>query len=122
MYNLFQFSKFDFDLFVKEKKITVTSVSDWTEYGTMKHLGTKIVVCITEDKTTYFSKDGKTVSNLMEKFNVKVTKDVTVSVGDVIELVNPTAKAYGKRMPDGSWSKFKDQLSVTCDDIVIVTP
>lgn len=122
MYNLFEFSKFDIERFLKEKELTVTGVSEWTEYGSKKHLGTLLNVCITKDNTTYYSKDGKTVSNLMEKFKVKVTKDVTPSVGAVIELINPTGNAYGKKLPDGSWSKFKDQLSVTCDDITVVTP
>lgn len=122
MYNLWEFLKFDVESFLKEKKITVTSVDKWTDYETKKHLGTLLDVCITEDRTTYHSKDGRTVSNLMEKFKVKVTQNVTPSVGDVIELVNPTGNAYGKKLPDGSWSKFKDQLSVTCDDITVVTP
>ena len=120
MKKLPMFIRFDWDAFVEKKEISVTGVTEWTTYETHEHAGTLLEVCITKDETDYNAKDGEVISNVMEKFKVKVKKDVTVSVGDKIRLFNPVAPAYGKRKMDGSWSNYKNQLSVTCDDIEIL--
>lgn len=120
MKNLFQFNKFDIEKFLEKKELTVKGTAPWDEYGTENHLGTMVDVFISKDETEYYSKKGEQVSNLMEPMKIKVAKDVTVSIGEKIELVNPTANAYGKKQKDGSWSTFKDQLSVKCDDITVV--
>lgn len=113
------FIRVDWELFAKEKELTVTGVTDWTLYGTNEHAGTKIEVCITKDETDYKTKNGEEVTNLMEKFKIKVKKDVNVKVGAKIQLVNPEATAYGEKK-NGVWSNYKNQLSVTCDDIIVV--
>ena len=68
---------------------------------------------IAEDHTVYPTKDGETITNKYASMSVKVRKmDLTVPVGAIIELVNPVGVVYGE---------FHSQLSVTADDIKVVS-
>lgn len=111
MKGLSQFRHFDFPGFVAGKDLTVTGVKQWREYETDKVLGTAVTVAITRDETPYKpGKDGAQISNLFEKFTVKVpTPNVSVKIGDVVTLINPVATVYGQ---------YNNELSVRADDIV----
>lgn len=108
--NLSQFNKFDFQGFSKGKVFSVVSVSEYKDFNTKEHLGTKVEVVILEDKTEYInSSDSR--NNRFEKLVFKVTKDVDVPVDARINPINAIAKVFGE---------FQNQLSITCSDIEIV--
>jgi len=106
-----QFQKFDSESFFKEKVLIANGCSQWVDSDTKQVLGTKISTVIVKDDTEYNQKDGEAASNLFEKFNVKVPKTVSVPVGARIELVNPVGTI---------WGDYRNQLSVTADDIKIL--
>lgn len=114
MKGLNQFRRFNFPGFVDGKDLTVTSLKPWKEYESGKVLGTAVTVAITRDETPYKSgKDGTRVSNLFEKFTIKVpAASVSVKIGDMVTAINPVATVYGQ---------YSNELSVKADDVVKVT-
>lgn len=77
-------------------------------------VGTRLELAIIKDDVNYPPRaDGRTVTNLFEKINVKVMKDIDIPVGSIVELVNPRGKLYGD---------FCGQLSTTADDVKVVQP
>lgn len=113
MKKLSQFMRFDCEAFFREKVFQVTGASEWVDYTTKAHMGTKVDVAIIKDDTQYKLKEGETVSNLYEKLTFKVRKDVNVPVGAHVVPVNAAATVYGD---------YRNQLSVTADDIRVITP
>lgn len=112
MKNLYQFQKFDLPAFLQGKELTVTGCRPWKDHDTQQELGSVVDTAITKDETDYPpSKDGRVVSNLFEKFTIKVPKAVSVPVGAVVTIVNGTATVYGD---------FRNQLSVRAEDVKIV--
>lgn len=113
MKGLTQFIRFDWESFAKDKSFVATSVNDYIDYETKEHLGTRVECVIAVDKTPYDLKDGKEFTNRYEKIAFKVRKDINVPLeARVMPKGNVIAKVYGE---------FKNQLSVTCDDIVVAT-
>lgn len=108
-----QFLKFDFEEFSKGKVFQVTGTSEWVDYATKAHAGTKIEVLIIKDNTQYKQKEGEHVTNAYEKLTFKVRKDANVSVGTFVMPVNAAGTVYGD---------YRNQLSVTADDIRVITP
>lgn len=113
MQKLTQFLKFDFDSFSKDKLYKVTSVSEWLDYDTKAHMGTKIGTVIIKDDTQYKQKDGESVSNLYEKVTFKIPADIKVPCGSLVVPVNAVGVVYGQ---------YRNQLSVTADNIQILKP
>ena len=74
MKSLNKFMYFDWEKFSEGKEYTVTGCSEWTDFNTKQHLGTKIEVIISKDETDYRMKDGSTTSNLYERLIFKVKK------------------------------------------------
>lgn len=111
MKKLTQFLDFDFEAFSKGKMYRVTGRSNWADFTTKAHLGTKVEVVITKDETQYELKEGESVSNIFEKLIFKIRKDVTVPVGAYVMPVNAVGTVYGE---------YRNQLSVTADDIRII--
>lgn len=108
------FSRFDTAAFLSGKVLIVTDIKDWIDFDTKKPLGRKVEVVIIEDKTVYPTKDGQAVSNLFEKFTVKVPRSVVdVSIKDRVTLVNPVGTVYGD---------YRNLLSITADNIVRANP
>lgn len=109
-----QFRSFDFPGFTAGKDLTVTEIKPWKEYESGKVLGTAVTVAITRDETEYKpGKDGALVSNLFEKFAIKVpSQSVSVKIGDMVTAINPVATVYGQ---------YSNELSVKADDVVKVT-
>ena len=110
---LIQFLLFNWAAFAEDKQFVVTGSSEYRDFNTKAHLGTKVECIIAEDRTPYKSKDGQKYSNLYEKITFKVSKDVNIPVNSVVKPVNAVATVYGE---------YRNQLSVKCDDIVVVTP
>lgn len=110
MKHLTQFQKFDMDEFLKGKQLLVTAVGENVDFETKQHLGTKVEVVIVKDETTYKQKNGEQKTNLFEKFNIKLTKDINVPVNAYVYPVDVVAKVYGT---------YNDQLSVTAGDLKI---
>lgn len=107
------FLKFLLDEFLNGKELTVTGCSPWVDFDTHEEKGTKIEVAITKDNTAYPpAKDGRAVTNLFEKFSVKVPKVVSIPVGAVVTIVNGTATVYGD---------YRNQLSVRAEDVKVVS-
>lgn len=111
MKKLSQFLKFDFDAFSNGKIYQVTSVAPWIDYNTKAKMGTKIDTVIVQDKTVYKYKDGEVVTNRYEKLTIKVRKDVQVPINAYIMPINAVGVVYGE---------YRNQLSVTADDIKIL--
>ncbi len=111
MKKLSQFLKFDFDEFSKGKAYQLIGMSEWKDYETKAHMGTKLEALIAKDNTPYKQKDGEHVTNAFEKITFKIRKDVNVPIGSFIMPVNAVAVVYGE---------YRNQLSVTSDDIRVI--
>ena len=74
-------------------------------------MGRKVDVVIVKDGTQYKQKDGESVSNLYEKFTIKIPKDVKIPSNAYVALVNAEGTVYGE---------YRNQLSVTADDIRVL--
>lgn len=111
MKKLSQFSVFDFEAFSKGKLYLCTGQSEWKDYNTGEHLGTKVDVVIYRDDTAYVQREGESVSNRFEKLTFKVNKDVEVPVEAIIEPVDAVATIYGD---------YRNLLSVKCADIKVL--
>ena len=107
-----QFTNFDLEGFLKDKVLLVTDCAPLKDYDNdEKVIGTKIEVTIFQDKTEYPQVNGRTISNRFEKFNIKVHKSIDISLNSVVVPVNGKGTVYGD---------FKNQLSVTADDVKVV--
>lgn len=111
MKGLNQFLSFAWDKFADGKIFVVTGVSEYVDYESKQHLGTKVDAVIAEDKTAYHFKNGESFSNRFEKITFKVAKDVSVPMDAAVMPKGVTATIYGD---------YRNQLSVRCDDIDVV--
>lgn len=111
MKKLMQFLVFDHEAFFKDKMLQTIGTSEWVDYKTKAHMGTKLEALIAKDNTQYKQKEGENVSNAFEKLTLKIRKDVTPPTGACVTLVNPVCTVYGD---------YRNQLSVTADDIRII--
>lgn len=108
-----QFMKFDWEGFSKGKEFLVLGTSKWVDFETKADMGTKVEVLIAKDETPYKQKDGETVSNRFEKLTLKIRKDVKVPPNAHVIPVGAAGTVYGD---------YRNQLSVTADDIRVITP
>lgn len=113
MKGLNNFIRFDWNAFADGKVFLVTGVSEWADYDTKAHLGTKVDVVIISDNTAYPFKDGKEYSNLYEKISFKVNKDMSIPLNSKVMPKGVTARIYGD---------YRNQLSVKCTDITVLSP
>lgn len=109
MKGLSQFLKFDWDAFAQGKQFVVTGLSEYQDYDTKAHLGTKVECVIASDKTPYSFKEGKEFTNRFEKITFKVSKDLNVPLEARVMPKDVVATIYGE---------FRNQLSVKCSDIL----
>ncbi|MBR1816017.1 MAG: hypothetical protein IJ763_04880 [Lachnospiraceae bacterium] len=112
MKGLNQFLNFDWSAFAEGKQFIVTGLSEYQDFETKAHLGTKVDCIIALDKTPYVFKDGKEFTNRFEKISFKVSKDMNIPLESRVMPKNVVASIYGE---------YRNQLSVKCDDIVIAT-
>lgn len=111
MKKLAQFVVFDHEAFFKDKMLQVIRTSEWLDFQTKAHMGSKVEALIAKDNTQYKQKEGENVSNAFEKLTLKIRKDVNPPTGAYVTLVNPVCTVYGD---------YRNQLSVTADDIRII--
>lgn len=112
MTGLNQFLSFDFARFCQGKRFITTASKAWVDHDTHQHLGTVVAVAITEDQTAYKpGKDGKAISNLYEKMNWKIGRDVNIPIGVQVVPVDGVATIYGD---------YRNLLSVRVADIKVV--
>lgn len=109
---LSQFSYFDAEGFFEKLNLVTTGKSEWKDFESGEHKGTKIEVVVAGDKHKYKTVDGETVNNLYEKLSVKVAKDIDVPMNVQVRLINPYATIYGQ---------YRNQLSITADDIEVIS-
>ncbi len=113
MKGLNQFLVFDWNGFAEGKSFLVTGLSEYQDFETKAHLGTKVECVIASDKTPYKFKEGEVFSNRFEKITFKVAKDVDIPVEARVVPKNAVATIYGE---------YRNQLSVKCEDIAVVMP
>lgn len=111
MKRLRDFVTFDWDKFIKGKKLAVVEITDNEDFETKEHLGSKVKVVIVEDKTAYSVTDGKPVSNKYETITLKCTKDIDLPADTMVIARGVTASVYGD---------YNNKLSVHCDDVIAV--
>lgn len=112
MKHLYLYQKFDLPAFLNGKELTVTDCHPWKDRDTQQEMVTALDAAVTKDETAYPpTKDGRMVTNLFEKFTIKVPKSVSVPVGAVITIVNGTGTVYGE---------YRNQLSVRAEDVKVV--
>jgi hypothetical protein len=108
---LAQFSYFDTEGFLSKLSLIAISSSEWKNFESGEHKGTKVDLVIASDKHKYKAADGENVSNLYEKLTVKVPKDIDVPMNSHVKLINPVATIYGQ---------YRNQLSIVADDIEVL--
>lgn len=108
---LSQFESFDAQGFFSNLNLGSVGTSEWKDFDTGAHKGTKVEVVIIGDKHVYNLTGGAQISNVYEKLTVKVPKDIDVPMNAHVRLVNPNATVYGQ---------YRNQLSVTADDIEVI--
>lgn len=113
MKGLNQFLSFNWDAFAEGKTFIVTGVSEYMDYNSKEHLGSKVDCVIASDKTPYKFKDGEEFTNRFEKISFKVSKDVNIPIETKVIPINAVATIYGE---------YRNQISVRCSDIQIVMP
>ena len=113
MKGLSQFQRFDWEAFAQGKQFVVTGLSEYQDYDTKAHLGTKVECVIATDKTPYNFKNGVEFTNRFEKITFKVSKDVNIPIDSRVMPKDVTANVYGE---------YRNQLSVKCSDIIVAVP
>ena len=108
---LSQFESFDAKGFFSNLNLGAIGSSEWKDFDTGAHKGTKVEIVVIGDKHDYKSANGEQISNLYEKMIVKVPQDIDVPVNAHVRLVNPNATVYGQ---------YRNQLSITADDIEVI--
>lgn len=108
-----QFINFNWDEFAEGKTFVVIGTSEYQDYDTKTHLGSKVECVIASDDTNYKNKNGEKYSNIYEKITFKVSRDVNVPLKSRIKPINAVATIYGD---------YRNQLSVKCDDILTIPP
>lgn len=103
------FLHFDSQAFFSHKRLICIGGRVWSDPDSGKILGTKLDIVIAQDKTNYQSEEY--VTNLYEKFVLKVPRELKIPFNAEIRMVNPESKVYGD---------YRNQLSVTADNIEII--
>ena len=104
MKKLNKFTAFDWNAFAKGKRFVCTGCTEWNDFDTKEHLGTKVESVIAADSTDY----GEEVTNLYEKLTFKVSNDISVPLNVEIQPKGVVANVYGD---------YRNQLSCTAEDI-----
>lgn len=108
---LSNFDRFDTEGFLSNLNLGTVGKSEWKDFTTWEHKGTKVEVVIIGDKHNYNSANGQQISNIYEKLTVKVPKDIDVPMNSHVRLINAKATVYGQ---------YRNQLSITADDIEVI--
>lgn len=106
-----QFNYFATKEFFSKLGLIAVGKSVWKDFETGSVKGTKVEVVIASDKHNYNAQDGEVVNNMYEKLTVKIPKEIDVPINAKVCLVNPVANIYGE---------YRNQLSVTADDIEVL--
>ena len=106
-----QFISFDWNRFAEGKTFLVTGVSEWVDYDSKSHLGTKVEVVILADNTKYEFKNGDRSTNRFEKLTFKINKDLEIPMDSKVVPRGVTASVYGE---------YRNLLSVKCTDINVM--
>ena len=110
MKQLNQFISFDFARFSAGLTFEVVDCTPWVNRDTGELLGTVVEVAIVKDLTDYGEGKGKGL-NKYEKLKFKTPRSVSIASGMIVTPIKPVAKIYGE---------YRNQLSVTCDDVHVV--
>ena len=108
---LSQFERFDAKGFFANLELGAVGQSEWKDYETRAHKGTKVEVVVIGDKHNYNTTNGEQISNIYEKLTVKIPKDIEVPMNSHVRLINAYATVYGQ---------YRNQLSVTAEDIEVI--
>lgn len=105
-----QFELFD-NSFFNALDLGTVGKSEWKDFDSGEHKGTKVELVVIGDKNKYKTTNGEAVSNMYEKMTVKIEKDIDVPMNAHVRLVNPQASVYGQ---------YRNQLSIVADDIEVI--
>ena len=108
---LSQFERFDAEGFFSNIDLGTVGQSEWKDFESGEHKGTKVEVVIIGDKHNYNSANGEHISNIYEKLTVKIPKDIDVPMNSHVRLLNVYATVYGQ---------YRNQLSIVADDIEVI--
>lgn len=86
----------------------MVSCREWSDYETTEKKGTRVEVAIMRDKTDYGDPG---ISNLLEKFSIKIPREVHVPAGAIVEPIDGKGTVYGD---------YRNQLSVTAADVRVI--
>lgn len=117
MKRLTAFQSFDSEGFFHGKTLIFQGGEPLIDFESKIQIGIKCKVLIREDESTYgIDKEGKEIKgiNQMESVDIKILDifDVpTFTPMSQVKLISPIAKIYGE---------FNNQLSVTCEKIILV--
>lgn len=109
MKGLNAFTRFDWPAFSEGKKLAVAGITEYVDYETKKHLGSKVKVVIIEDNTDYGTSGDKPINNKYECMTFKCTKDIDLPMDTFVEAKGVKATVYGE---------YHNQLSLYAEDIV----
>ncbi|MFT4147722.1 MAG: hypothetical protein QM632_02870 [Micrococcaceae bacterium] len=116
-----QFQKFDIDEFLKEKQLVFVKAEDLFEYvddsagnRTRKVIGSKVIVDIVSDNTTYRT-DG--ITNLHERLEVKVPNIAVASYEKFV--FNQTPVAISDVEKAVIWGDNRNNLSITAKVVAL---
>ncbi len=114
--DLKKYLHFDSDAFFTNLELTVTGMKPWLDYETKQPLGYRVDTVITADSDDHAPKaDGEVVSNLYRPLTLKckAPSKPNINIGDKVRPVAPICKI---------WGPYLNQLSITCDDVVVTPP
>lgn len=109
---LSQFESFDIEKFLKGLELGTVGKSEWRDFETGERKGTKVETVIIDDKNKYKLAEGEVVSNMYEKLMVKIPRNIDIPMNARVRLINPHATVYGQ---------YRNQLSITADDIEVIS-
>lgn len=109
MKKLTQFLYFDVDSFFQNKDLVAIGMGEWRDYKSKEVLGTKVELAIVKDDTDYGETDGEVISNVYEKFFVKIPRNIKVPMNTLVTLVNAEATV---------WGDYNNNLSVIAENII----
>lgn len=90
------FLSFNWNEFAEGKSFMVIGISDYQDFDSKAHIGSKVDCVIVTDNTKYKRKDGDNATNRFEKISFKVSKDVNIPIESRVIPVNAVATIYGE--------------------------
>lgn len=110
---LAKYNQFNWEKFAEGKEFAVTGISEYKDYVSGEHLGTRVDVVIISDKTPYEFKDSEVYTNRFEKLVFKCSKkNLDIPLETRVRPRRVVASIYGE---------YRNMLSIKCEDVEILS-